>query len=311
MNGAMDEKYTNSSLDTSVPVIDEWITSSDGVKIYTRTWNAISDKPIATVVFLHGFGEHIKRYNHVFDKFARENIEVYAYDQRGFGETAIKNKNPGMTGGWKVATNDITEALLSRRRDGIPQFLMGHSMGGGLTLNYATEGPERHKVAGYICSSPWILLSSNAPQATKRDVLLSVVAPVLSMFLPNVVINTDVDAKYISRDPVEVDKYKEDPLIHNIASLSSLVDMVSGGKLVINKEYTNVTFPVYIAHGSADLITDPKASKSFIEKIKSEDKTFIEWKDRYHEMHNDYGNTEIIQSYIQWILKRSTLESNK
>ncbi|CAG8764122.1 6877_t:CDS:2, partial [Dentiscutata erythropus] len=272
----MDEKCIDVSIDTSIPVIDEWITSSDGVKIYTRTWKVVSDEPIATVVFLHGFGEHIKRYNHVFDKFARENIEVYAYDQRGFGETAVKNKNPGMTGGWKVATNDITEALKCRRRDGIPQFLIGHSMGGGLALHYAAEGPERHKIAGYISTSPWILLSPNDPQAKKRDVMLSA-APILGWFLPNVTTNAGVNAKYISHDPVEVEKYKEDPLVHNIVSISSFVDMVSGGKLIINKEYTDITFPIYIAHGSADLITDPNASKSVIEKIKSEDKTFIEW----------------------------------
>ncbi|RIB08929.1 Alpha/Beta hydrolase protein [Gigaspora rosea] len=299
----MNENFTNVSVDTSVPVIDEWITSSDGVEIYTRTWKAVSNKPIATVVFIHGFGEHIKRYNHVFDKFGRENIEVYAYDQRGAGETAVKNKNPGMTGGWKVATADITEALISRRKEGVPQFLMGHSMGGGLTLNYASEGPERHRIAGYICSSPLIRLSPNAPQSKKRDILLSIV-PAISKLLPNVTICADVEATHISRDPAEIDKYKEDPLIHNIASLITIGDMVSGGKLVINKEHANITSPVYISHGSADLVTCPKASKLFFERMKSENKTFIEWEDRHHEPHNDYGNTEVIQSYIQWILKQ-------
>ncbi|CAG8551933.1 2336_t:CDS:2, partial [Racocetra fulgida] len=149
---------TDTTVDTSVPVVDEWVTSSDDVEIYTRTWKAVSDKPIATVVFIHGFGEHVKRYNHVFDKFGRENIEVYAYDQRSFGETVKRNKNPTRL----VAPTDITEALISRRREGIPQFLMGHSMGGCLVLNYVIDGPEKHNIAGLLCTSPLIKLTPKA-----------------------------------------------------------------------------------------------------------------------------------------------------
>ncbi|CAG8780445.1 1533_t:CDS:2, partial [Cetraspora pellucida] len=48
----------------SVKVIEEWINFPEVEEYYTRTWKAVSNKPIATVVFIHGFGEHVKRYNH-------------------------------------------------------------------------------------------------------------------------------------------------------------------------------------------------------------------------------------------------------
>lgn len=64
----------------------------------------------------------------MFPKFSSKNIEVYAFDQRGFGQTAVWNNNRGYTSGWEVAMNDITEALITQRKPGIPQFLMGHSM---------------------------------------------------------------------------------------------------------------------------------------------------------------------------------------
>ncbi|KAF0555154.1 alpha/beta-hydrolase [Gigaspora margarita] len=298
----MGEQFTDVSVDKSVKVIDKWIESSDGVEIYTRTWKAVSDNPIATVVFLHGFGEHITRYDHVFDKFGRKDIEVYAYDQRGFGETAVKNKNQGQTGGWKVIKKDITEALISQRREGIPQFLMGHSMGGGLALRYACEGDERHNTAGYVITSPWLRLSpKTSPIAT--DIGLFFV-PTISLFVPNQTINANLEPKYISRDPVQVKKYSEDPLIHSTISLLSLRDIITGGKLVLEKEYINMTSPIYLAQGSADMITDINASKQFIQSIQSSNIMFREWEGRYHEMHNDYGNRKVIQSYVQWILEQ-------
>ncbi|CAG8491583.1 24151_t:CDS:2, partial [Racocetra persica] len=262
-------------VDTSVPVVDEWVTSSDGVEIYTRTWKAVSDKPIATVVFLHGFGDML-------------NV------------TTI-NKNSTRL----VAQTDITEALISRRREGIPQFLMGHSMGGCLILNYVLDGPEKHNIAGLLCVSPLIQLTPNAKQVISLYVL-----HVASKLLPNVKLNT-VNANCLSRDPIEIKKYKEDPLVCCVASLRNINDMISDGKSLMKKKYIDINIPIYIAHGTEDMITDPNASKLLIEKTTSKDKTFHAWDGRYHELHNDYDNTEVIKSYIQWILKHAKSESRE
>lgn len=39
--------------------------------------------PIATVTFVHGYGEYIDRYSHVFPRFADAGIKVNSFDQRG------------------------------------------------------------------------------------------------------------------------------------------------------------------------------------------------------------------------------------
>ncbi|RIB12708.1 Alpha/Beta hydrolase protein [Gigaspora rosea] len=280
----MSKQFVGLSVDPSVKVIEGQFKTSDGFILYTRTWKAVSDKPIATVVFIHGFAEYVKRYDHVFDKFARENIEVYAYDQRGCGQTTRLNKNMalGNSGGWIVTRKDITEALRSQRKEGIPQFLVGHSMGGGLTLRYACEGDERLNVAGYISASPWLRLS---PQTLnlKRFLALSII-PTASMFLPNLTVDGSVDANYISRDPDQAKKYSEDYFIQEASTHATLRTHINtGGKLVLEKEYKNMVSPIYLAHGSADPITDPNASKEFIQKIKVENVMFREWEGRYHE----------------------------
>lgn len=278
--------------------IEEWTSAKDGTELFSKTWKVTS--PVATVVFVHGFGEHINRYNHVFSEFQRANIEVFSYDQRGFGHTGMKNKNLGVTGGWKVATDDITYVLRTRRREGIPQFLFGHSMGGALSLNYAAEGAERENLAGFVISSPLVV---QAPE-TKSSQPVLLLGTAASKVLPSFQVPVQLPSKYVSRIPEEVDKHANDPLNHSIGSLRGLADMLSGGKALLKTKCKNITKPIYLYHGTGDSLTAFEGSKELFDKIPSEDKTFRAWEGGYHELHNDLDQEAVITECINWILAR-------
>ncbi|KAG9295941.1 hypothetical protein G9A89_016513 [Geosiphon pyriformis] len=280
--------------------IEKWITTNDGVSLYTKTWKTASEPPTATVVFIHGFGEHIDRYNHVFEIFQKANIEVYAFDQRGFGRTAARNKNPGVTGGWKVATEDITTALRTNRQQGIPQFLFGHSMGGALVINYAAEGEEKDNLAGYIASAP---LLKQSPKTAAREPTIFI-GNMLGKLLPSFQFRVNLGAKHLSRIPEEVEKYEADPLVHSIGSLRGVGDMLSGSKAIMGVKHKNITKPIFITHGNADNICCHKTTQELIEKIPSEDKIFRSWEGGYHELHNDLEKEKVINEYVDWILAR-------
>ena len=42
----------------------EWIKAEDGHNIFTKTWYAVGT-PVASIVFVHGLGEHCVRKCHV------------------------------------------------------------------------------------------------------------------------------------------------------------------------------------------------------------------------------------------------------
>ncbi|CCG80886.1 Serine hydrolase YJU3 [Taphrina deformans PYCC 5710] len=218
---------------------------------YTRTWPAQGTK-IATVVFVHGFAEHCDRYDHVFTKVSKAGIEVFSWDQRGFGQSAT-NKTAGVNGGWPQQIADIDHFVSTKRQEGVPQFLWGHSMGGGLTLKYALDGPHRSQVAGYIASSPLIEI----PPAGR----------------PNFLKETLVG------------------------------DMLDGGKsLLLHENTSRFTAPLLLAHGDADSVCWHLSSKKFIEAIPSKDKTYKEYPESYHEIHNDLDRDVVIKDYIQWLV---------
>ncbi len=57
----------------------------DGTDLLVRHWAAAD--AWATVVLVHGLGEHSGRYEHVGDQMARAGLDVHAYDQRGNGRS--------------------------------------------------------------------------------------------------------------------------------------------------------------------------------------------------------------------------------
>ncbi|KAG8699909.1 hypothetical protein FRC08_005043 [Ceratobasidium sp. 394] len=82
---------------------EEWMFAHDGLRLYTRryipssatggagTWGASGAK--AAILFVHGFIEHVGRYEHVFPRYAEKGIVVFTYDGRGFGRSALDTKN--------------------------------------------------------------------------------------------------------------------------------------------------------------------------------------------------------------------------
>lgn len=94
--------------------------------------------------------EHIARYEHVFPSYVRSGIAIFAFDQRGFGRTALdpgpngqrqKEREARKEGYGRTCSeqqkDDITWAIkhAGERLAGwgtggekLPVFLMGHSM---------------------------------------------------------------------------------------------------------------------------------------------------------------------------------------
>ncbi|KAF9107726.1 hypothetical protein BGX27_008621 [Mortierella sp. AM989] len=178
---------------------------------------------------------------------------------------------------------------------------MGHSMGGGLVLNYDCIGPMRTKLSGLIASAPLILAS--AP--TRPYHITFLLAELISKIAPSFGITLGLPSKYISRDADEVAKYIADPLITGHCSTRALVDMLKNGQALLSRRFHDFpsNVPVLICHGTADGLTDQPASKTLFDKIEVKDKEYKEYPGFYHELHNEplADRKAVIDYYIQWI----------
>src|ERR1700712_4105241 len=108
--------------------------------------------PVGLILVTHGVAEHAGRYRHVADLLVGLGLRVVIPDHRGHGRS----------GGKRLRLRDMSEfttdleTLRTRELvDGRPTYLLGHSMGGEIALDYALDHQE--SLAALVLSAPAVL----------------------------------------------------------------------------------------------------------------------------------------------------------
>ena len=110
------------------------LTTTDGLQLHYRCWKP--ELPARAEVFLiHGYNEHIGRYEHVAAAMNAAGFRFHAMDLRGHGTSEGLR---GHTPSWDQFLGDVN-LLLDQGESDLPSFLYGHSMGGGIVLSYALQ----------------------------------------------------------------------------------------------------------------------------------------------------------------------------
>ena len=107
-----------------------------------------------------------------------------------------------------------------------------------------------------------------------------------------------------SRDPKAVEAMNADPLIaHETQSTRTLAAMVRADERLKN-EFSMVTLPLLILHGTADKATRPGGSQFFFDTAGSPDKELKLYEGHAHDLLNDIGKDEVIADIMGWIRAR-------
>lgn len=108
------------------------IITSDGAELPLHQWPATGPAK-AVLLALHGFNDYGAFIGGAAGHFAEHGVQVYAYDQRGFG----RGPHPGIWPGKDAFADDLATAarLLRRRHPGLPLYLLGASMGGAVIMS--------------------------------------------------------------------------------------------------------------------------------------------------------------------------------
>jgi acylglycerol lipase len=250
---------------------------------------------------IHGFGEHIDRYHHVFRYFASNGYAVHGYDQRGFGKTGRKTGKLGQSEGIQTVLADVTRANQRIRMEGVPHFVFGHSMGGFIALSWAHQCGKEAKVAGIISSAPALVPH---PKVRPNFVVYHA-ALLISNVLPTMTMATNLNVNNLCRDTTVLDDYKASAYNYDIGSLQCIKDMLQGGERLEKEHSKTFDVPFLLAHGSLDETTDPASSKKFFANVPATtDKTLRIWEGLVHELHNEPEKEQVLAEYVEWLNKR-------
>jgi acylglycerol lipase len=263
-----------------------------GLKIFTRSWHPAEGDPRAVVVIVHGFNSHSGHYLWVGEQLAAHGLTVHALDLRGRGYSDGERFYVEKIEDY-IGDVDTFIEMAKSFHPGLPVFLLGHSAGGVISCVYALE--HQDKLSGLICES-------FAHELPAPDFVLAVLKG-LSHVAPHARV-FKLDNEGFSRDPKVVEALNNDPLIANEVQPTQTAAVMVRADERLKREFSLITLPVFIMHGTLDKVTKPSGSQHFYEMVGSSDKTLKLYEGHYHDLLNDIGKEGVLEDIQRWIDER-------
>ncbi|VAW80861.1 Lysophospholipase [hydrothermal vent metagenome] len=144
---------------------------NDGYSLPVSSWLPEGKASCRAVLLaLHGLNDYRNAFSDVGPFLAERGVTVYAYDQRGFGESV----GAGYWHGWERLSEDLRGMvkLLRNKHPGCPLYVLGESMGGGVVL--AAQGVAPLDIEGEILVAPAIWSRKTMPMYQRAALWLAV-----------------------------------------------------------------------------------------------------------------------------------------
>lgn len=293
-----DDRVSKSTSSFSMSLGDEKLSFA------TTTWQPQQQQQIKALVFVcHGYGEYLSAsYDYLAGQLSgRAGLLVFGHDHLGHGRS----------GGERVQIlnsydSDYAAPCLAhcrqRRQDhpDLPLFIVGHSMGGLITLLTLLQNEDRRLFRGCILMAP--LIEVDPSMGTPFNILM---ARMLSSFLPWVQIS-GVKKDFVTRDDKERERMREDPLYwsggikvkQGYAGLKALESLEA--------RMDRIQLPLFIQQGAEDKVVRPEGAEKLFKAVGSEDKELKMYPEAYHDMYVEFPEVRdvVVQDCLDWLLKR-------
>lgn len=273
----------------SNPPQEQWLEGTGG-RIFTRHWRPASE-PRAALVICHGFNAHGGQYIGAAETFAAQGFAVTALDLRGRGKSEGERFYVDHVDDY-VADLSLAIDLARSKDSGLPCFLLGHSAGGVISTIYALDYQDR--IAGLIAED----FAFKVPSPDIALKLLEGAAHVI----PHLHVYK-IPMEDFSRDPAWTEQLLADPLTKGESQPTQTAAALTHASERLEREFSRITLPVLILHGTEDKVTRPDGSQQFYEEAGSSDKQLILYEGHYHDLLNDVGKERVFADIIGWLDK--------
>src|SRR3954468_13500104 len=216
-------------------------------RIVVHRWDI--DDPRYVALVSHGYGEHARRYDHVAARLNAEGAVVYAPDHYGHGrsdgERALAKDLEGA-----VADLHLVAERAAAEHAGLPQVLIGHSMGGLIAARYGQRyGSE---LAALVLSAPAVGGNPAIEALAQMDPI------------PDV----PIDPAVLSRDPAVGQAYADDPLVYHGPFRRETLLGIGAAVAAVSEGGTFGDLPTLWLHGEDDQLVPVVHTRPAIEAVR-------------------------------------------
>jgi len=224
-------------------------------------------------------------------KDPKSNIFI-AHDHQGHGKSTGKK---GHIDNFKRYSDDLKQVIANYSADGLPNHLLGHSLGGVIALGFMIRHPNTIDLS--IISAPGL------EKKTPPNPIKAAIGKLLANLAPKLTLWNEIEAEWICRSKKVVSEYQNDPLVHDRVSTKFFTSFLAEIEFV-NSNINAIQTPTLMLLPGSDIIINHDVSKQVFEQIKSR-KKLVEYPDSYHEILNEEDEKFEAYSEIEnWIATR-------
>ncbi len=264
-----------------------------GASIAYQGWIPDGDVD-ATLLVVHGLGEHCGRYGNIVEHCCPCGYAVYGLDHLGHGESEGPRQLVESFADY-TRTLHIYAQMVAQWQPATPLFLIGHSMGGLIAADYLLA--HQGDFAGAILSAPTVKAGDDVTPLTV------LVARLLAALAPRMGVMA-LDPSSLSRDPSVVAAYEQDPLVSRHKTPARLgIEMLQAMERVMSNADA-ISLPLLILQGSDDALSHPQGAQMLYDRVSSRDKTLIVYPGLYHEVFNEPERDVVLEDVSSWLAAR-------
>jgi len=258
----------------------DWALPGHAGKLAARTWPNPDARWLAVLV--HGYGEHIGRYQRFADALIAEGAVVVGHDHVGHGRS---DGERALIHDFERVVDD-QHAVLHRAADehpGLPTVLIGHSMGGMIAARYLQRYPQ--DVAALVLSGPVLGMWHGL------DLLGEPEIPAIP-----------IDPSTLSRDPEVGAAYQADPLVWHDRFHRETLEAFDECLHTIDFDHPlGDELPALWLHGEEDALVPVADTRTGMDRIRG-----LRFEERIypgarHEVFNETNSAEVLADVIGFV----------
>jgi lysophospholipase len=239
----------------------------------------------AVIVMIHGAMEHHRRYGWLIEMWRSSGFHVIMGDLPGQGMTTRSRR--GHIDSFDEYLVEVKDWIKAAYQYDLPVFLLGHSMGGLITIRLLQE--EKLNLAGVILSSPCLGLIHTPSK------FLDVSSHLINRVFPALRMDSGITVKMATRNEEVWEADSSDTLYISKVSVRwyrELADSIKQAFLVMDKTQD---VPLLVMQAGEDKIVNKDSVKEWFNHAPLSEKRFKVWPKCYHEIFNEPEREDVFE----------------